>query len=52
MMAKAYKDQEYFDKIRPDEEKFIDLENAVFSIGKELTVIDKNEAVPYGDTGY
>lgn len=52
LMAKAYTDPEYFAKILPDEKKFIDFDNAVFSIGKELTVIDNNQAVPYEDTGY
>ena len=44
-MEAAYKDKTYLEKIRPDELKFIDCDNIVFSIGKDLTVIQNGKGV-------
>ncbi|KAK5225385.1 hypothetical protein LTR47_009447 [Exophiala xenobiotica] len=48
----AYKDPFYFEKVLPDERAFIDFDNIVFSIGKDLTVIDGGKIVLPKETGY
>ncbi len=51
-MEAAYKDQVYLEQIRPDELKFIDIDNIVFSIGKDLKIIDDGKDVFPSETGY
>ena len=42
-MDAAYQDQFYLDEVRPDEQKFIDFENIVFSIGQDVMVIEEGK---------
>jgi hypothetical protein len=38
-MNAAYSDQFYFDKVKPDENAFIDFDNIVFSIGEDVPMV-------------
>lgn len=51
-MEAFYKDPFYLDKIRADELKFIDLENIVFSAGRDVKVVENGKLVYPGETGY
>ncbi|KAK5050509.1 hypothetical protein LTR84_003790 [Exophiala bonariae] len=51
-METAYKDKTYLEIIRPDELKFIDFDNIVFSIGKDLAVVQDGKVVLPAETGY
>lgn len=51
-MEAAYKDKTYLEMIRPDELNFIDFDNIVFSIGKDLTVVQVGKVVLPTETGY
>lgn len=51
-MEAAYKDKIYLEKIRPDELRFIDFENIVFSIGRDLTVVRDRKVVQPAETSY
>ncbi|KAJ9603794.1 hypothetical protein H2200_011980 [Cladophialophora chaetospira] len=51
-MEAFYRDPFYLDKIRADEQKFIDFENIVFSAGKDVKVIEAGKFVHPGETGY
>ena len=51
-MEAFYKDPFYLDKIPTDELKFIDLENIVFSAGRDVRVIEGGKLVHPGETGY
>ena len=51
-MEAFYKDPFYLDKIRCDELKFIDIENIVFSAGRDVKVIESGRYVHPGETGY
>ena len=51
-MEAFYKDSFYLDAIRADELKFIDVENIVFSVGRDVNVIDSGKDVHSSPTGY
>jgi hypothetical protein len=51
-MEAFYKDPFYLDNIRADEMKFIDIENIVFSAGRDVKVIEGGKDVQTGETGY
>jgi len=51
-MEAAYKDKVYLEKIRPDELKFIDFDNIIFSIGRDLAVVQGGKVVLPAETGY
>ncbi|KEF58648.1 uncharacterized protein A1O9_06574 [Exophiala aquamarina CBS 119918] len=51
-MEAAYKDKVYLEKIRPDELRFIDFDNIVFSMGRDLTVVQDGKVVLPVETGY
>ena len=42
---KALADPEYLEKIRPDEENFVDHESITVTVGTEVVVIEEEKAV-------
>lgn len=51
-MEEFYKDPFYVEHIRPDELKFIDVNNIVFSVGRNIKVIEGGKNVHSTSTGY
>jgi hypothetical protein len=44
-MANFYADPRYIEKIRPDEEKFVDLNKVVYNVGVDYVVVDNNKSI-------
>ncbi|KAJ9644923.1 uncharacterized protein PV06_08786 [Exophiala oligosperma] len=51
-MENFYKDPFYINHVRPDELKFIDVDNIVFSVGKDVKVIEGGKNVYSTPTGF
>ncbi|KIX94524.1 uncharacterized protein Z520_09910 [Fonsecaea multimorphosa CBS 102226] len=51
-MEAFYKDPFYLEHIRPDELRFIDVDNIVFSVGRDVKVIEGGKNVHSTPTGY
>ena len=52
-MTNFYADPRYKEKIRPDEEKFVDMSKIIFNVGVDYIVVDHNRPVHHhGDSSF